>query len=186
MKNENEIKRAFAMEVIEKLTDKAKSCQTMLYDGLCESVKIVQSLLPKEEDTKTESDEVKMPYFVGWELTENENGIKMATLPAQSLIDILAYLESIRKTEPTLEQKARKKAEEIRKSQTTFLHQNGDKVELELTEIHRFSFETQFGYCSIVTYQNKEGQIYKYKGGTPPNINDLEYSKVKCTIKHAD
>jgi hypothetical protein len=79
-----------------------------------------------------------------------------------------------------------KKAEELRKSQTTFLHQNGDKVELELTQIDQFSFETQFGYCSIVTYQNREGQVYKYKGGTPPNLNDSEYHKVKCTIKHAE
>jgi len=54
MKNENEIKRAFAMEVIEKLKAKEIISLDCVWDkginiGLKDAIEIVQSLLPKEE-----------------------------------------------------------------------------------------------------------------------------------------
>jgi hypothetical protein len=82
---------------------------------------------------------------------------------------------------PTLE---KQKAELARKEATTFLHDNGAKVELELKEVESFGFETQFGMCYICKYISKDGNTYMYKGSTPPNIDDETYTKVKCTIKH--
>lgn len=40
---------------------------------------------------------MKRPWIAGWELTTNEKGVEMATLPAQMLRDTLAYIENIEK-----------------------------------------------------------------------------------------
>jgi hypothetical protein len=55
MKNENEIKRAFAMEVIERLENNKRTGSLTSHDIwanriISESVKTIQSLLPKEEE----------------------------------------------------------------------------------------------------------------------------------------
>lgn len=78
------------------------------------------------------------------------------------------------------------KAEELRKAQTVFLHQDGEKVELDLKLVDRFSFPTQFGLCFIATYKDKADNVYKYKGSSPPNIENDDFYHVKCTIKHND
>lgn len=36
---------------------------------------------------------MKRPEIIGWEVTTNENGIKMATLPRDTMVEILKYIE---------------------------------------------------------------------------------------------
>lgn len=40
---------------------------------------------------------MERPWIAGWELTTNEKGVEMATLPAQMLRDTLDYLERLEK-----------------------------------------------------------------------------------------
>jgi hypothetical protein len=40
---------------------------------------------------------MKRHWIAGWELTTNEKGVEMATLPAQMLRDTLDYLERLEK-----------------------------------------------------------------------------------------
>ena len=35
------------------------------------------------------------PQIVGWELTKNENGVEMATLPAEQLRNALVYMDEL-------------------------------------------------------------------------------------------
>lgn len=60
----------------------------------------------------------------------------------------------------------------------------GLRVELILKEVSSLSFEGVYGDYYIVTYTSSEGNTFKYKGNTPPNITSNEYSRVKATIKH--
>lgn len=76
------------------------------------------------------------------------------------------------------------KDESTRKAATVYHHQDGEKVEVELKRIESFGFETQYGYCYICKFISRDLKVYFYKGSTPPNINEHEYTKVKCTIKH--
>jgi hypothetical protein len=36
---------------------------------------------------------MKRPEIIGWEVTTNENGIKMATLPRDTMEEIVKYIE---------------------------------------------------------------------------------------------
>ena len=36
---------------------------------------------------------MERPDIIGWEITTNENGIKMATLPQSKMIEILEYMK---------------------------------------------------------------------------------------------
>jgi hypothetical protein len=128
MKNENEIKRAFAMEVIYKISDEVESRinKNLGVAGLEKSIKIVQSLLPKEEEIdqfdikgSTESDEVKELNGVCCYYRDEEfihvysYGDKSWIIGANQLFGKLVLTSELSFDEPTLEQKARKKAEEI-------------------------------------------------------------------------
>jgi anaerobic ribonucleoside-triphosphate reductase len=41
------------------------------------------------------------PIIIGWEVTVNENGIKMATLPQQDLIALMNYADEVEKNSIT-------------------------------------------------------------------------------------
>jgi len=145
MKNENEIKRAFAMEVIEALRNEidSRTDKGLTISGLASGVEIVKAMHPQEEDTKIEkvkkicddfskdltdqeksdlikSDEVKVGDEV--EVTEVYQICKVIAvhdkhawvITKESGRQYLPLLSDVRKyiPEPTLEQKARKKAEE--------------------------------------------------------------------------
>lgn len=70
-------------------------------------------------------------------------------------------------------------------SKIEYLHNNGDKVVVSLKKIKEFSFETDFGYCYIVTYQSEEGNTYYYKGNSPKNeIKEDKFIKVQGSVKH--
>jgi len=148
MKNENEIKRAFAMEVIEKLENNKRTGSLTSHDVwsnriIYESIKTVQSLLPKEDielhpttpemqeqfvkanpemkfsesdEVKSENETHKVLENIKFELTFKHRSI----LTPQSTDyergrnkGLATAVEVLEKHLPTLEQKARKKAEEM-------------------------------------------------------------------------
>jgi len=147
MKNENEIKRAFAMEVIEKLNkrfDTLLSVEDERKSELSWVTNIIKSLLPKEEEvelkeatpdmqeqfvkanpeTKTESDEVKAgeqcevkdseedEWFTGHTYLGVKNSKGQYLCEAIEEDGWCYVWDEIRQPQ-TLEQKARKKAEEM-------------------------------------------------------------------------
>jgi hypothetical protein len=132
MKNENEIKRAFAMEVIEYINELYINGKTHPYVYINDIKQKLytmmrpegsESILTKEEENKTESDEVKVGddcwlsktggvthnvrHIIGdeaWVVRNHDNF---------GFIAKISTLYNTITSEPTLEQKARKKAEEI-------------------------------------------------------------------------
>lgn len=63
--------------------------------------------------------------------------------------------------------------------------ENGEKVKLELKQVGIFSFDTNYGTTYIVTFEDVEGRIFKYKGANPPD-NFEELTKISATIKHSE
>jgi hypothetical protein len=66
-------------------------------------------------------------------------------------------------------------------------HHLEDKVrtELELKEVNCKAFEGgQWGTFYIVTYTDTKGRKFNYKGGTPPELNEEGFTKVKATPSH--
>lgn len=45
---------------------------------------------------------MKIPVINGWEITTNENDVKMATLPQEKMLEIMKYLEAQSKVNVTL------------------------------------------------------------------------------------
>ena len=66
-------------------------------------------------------------------------------------------------------------------------YSHGDKVELELKELDSFWFESSYGGCAVVTYESKDGKIFKYLGSRPTDeIGNESFHKVCATIKHSE
>jgi len=66
-------------------------------------------------------------------------------------------------------------------------YSHGDKVELELKELDSFWFESSYGGCAVVTYESKDGKIFKYLGSRPTDeIGNESFHKVCSTIKHSE
>lgn len=86
-------------------------------------------------------------------------------------------------TPKQVEWQERQKEKERQIEESHFLHSDGEKVELDVKKVGSFGFETQYGYCHIITYESPDGCIYKYKGSTPPSISG-EFTKIRATIKH--
>ena len=82
------------------------------------------------------------------------------------------------------EYEMRKKATEIENSKSVYLHNEGDKVTVTIQKISQFSFETQYGFCYIVTYNTENGDVYYYKGSSPMEMENDTFYTVKGTVKH--
>ena len=66
-------------------------------------------------------------------------------------------------------------------------YSHGDKVELELKKLDSFWFEGSYGGCAVVTYESKDGKIFKYLGGRPTEeIGNESFHKICATIKHSE
>ena len=65
-----------------------------------------------------------------------------------------------------------------------WLHNEGEKVTLEIKKISSTGYESQYGWVFIVTYESIDENIYMYKGSSPPYLNQEGYTKVSATIKH--
>ena len=61
---------------------------------------------------------------------------------------------------------------------------NGDRVDLKLKRIESFSFDGYYGATFVVTYASDNGLLFKYMGGSPPNIPTDSFINIKATIKH--
>ena len=74
--------------------------------------------------------------------------------------------------------------------------EQGQRVQLELKQIHSTSFETQYGTCHVITYIDKDNRILKYKGGSPflfcgsmedrENEEEKKFHLFTGTIKHSE
>jgi hypothetical protein len=62
---------------------------------------------------------------------------------------------------------------------------DGARVDLSLKETHRTGYDSAYGFTHIITYQTESGEEYIYKGGSPADISDKEFTRVKATIKHS-
>jgi len=70
---------------------------------------------------------------------------------------------------------------------TGHFYEAGQKVELELSLLDRFSFESVYGWCSVRVYESKDGCIFKYMGNRPTLELDSDgFHKVVATIKHSE
>lgn len=72
---------------------------------------------------------------------------------------------------------------------STFTHNVGDKVELDLVCTKKTGYQSFYGYVNIINLTDKDGNIYVYKGksemwtsGRQP-IKECQVVKVKCKIK---
>ena len=66
-------------------------------------------------------------------------------------------------------------------------YSHGDRVELELKELDFFWFDSPYGGCAVVTYESKDGKIFKYLGSSPTDdIGNESFHKVCATIKHSE
>ena len=66
-------------------------------------------------------------------------------------------------------------------------YSHGDKVEIEIKELDSFWFEGSYGGCAVVTYESKDGKIFKYLGSRPTDeIGEIHFRKVCATIKHSE
>lgn len=62
--------------------------------------------------------------------------------------------------------------------------ENGKRVTINIKEISSKSFDSQFGTVYVVKYLTDDDKVVEYKGGTPPEISDNDFTTVKGTIKH--
>lgn len=60
----------------------------------------------------------------------------------------------------------------------------GEKVVLEVKELNRFNFETQYGGGTIVIYETKCGKIVKYMGGSPLQLQTAEHASIDLEIEN--
>jgi len=74
----------------------------------------------------------------------------------------------------------------IKVQNSFFLHTEKERVGLELKEVRRAGYDSMYGYVSIVTYNDLEGNEYIYKGTTSPCFNEEGFTKIKATIKHEE
>lgn len=74
-----------------------------------------------------------------------------------------------------------KRLEEVSKSE--FVFNDGDRVKVRVKKVSSFGFDTNYGYCHVITYQSDDNKKLIYKGNTPPDIQD-EFYTITATIKH--
>lgn len=63
---------------------------------------------------------------------------------------------------------------------------DGERIFIEIQEVDRFDFETEFGKTFVVTYSTHDNKMLKYIGSKPPEIEPDELVQVKATIKHKE
>lgn len=73
---------------------------------------------------------------------------------------------------------------------------DGAKVSIEVKEVERFSFDTQFGITTVVKYITRDGKMVKYMGSSAPQlgkenedgdfIKAEDFMMIKATIKHSE
>jgi hypothetical protein len=79
---------------------------------------------------------------------------------------------------------AKEKAHQQKVQESSFLHNDGDKVVVTVKKIAQFGFDTSFGYCTIQTLQTENGETYTYKGNSPMKLENNTLYTIKGTVKH--
>lgn len=74
--------------------------------------------------------------------------------------------------------------QKLKVESSTYLHNDGEKVEISIQRVNSKSYETVYGTTYIVTYNDESGLEYIYKGSNPPYLKGDGFHKVKGTIKH--
>lgn len=64
--------------------------------------------------------------------------------------------------------------------------ENGKRIQLQIKEVGRFSFDSAYGTTFIVKYMTASGKLVKYMGSTPPDVSTEDFTPVTATIKHSD
>lgn len=75
-------------------------------------------------------------------------------------------------------------ARKIKIEQSSYLHTEGEKIEVSIKEVSYVYYDSMYGRTYIVTYLSEEGNTYIYKGSNTPSVGENEFVKVKATIKH--
>ena len=63
---------------------------------------------------------------------------------------------------------------------------DGEKVTLELKVITRYGFETQYGWNTVIIFEDVNKRQFKYIGSAPPKLKEGETVNIKATIKHSE
>lgn len=61
----------------------------------------------------------------------------------------------------------------------------GEKVTITLKRTGGVAYQTQYGKCWIDFYITDDGKVVKYKGSTPPDINE-DFVTVSGTVEHSE
>jgi hypothetical protein len=59
----------------------------------------------------------------------------------------------------------------------------GEKVQLSVKEVKRFSFDSIYGTTFVIMYATKCGKLVKYMGSNPSDKMD-DWTYITATIKH--
>lgn len=65
------------------------------------------------------------------------------------------------------------------------LHNDGERLTLNLKRIRSNHYESMYGTVFIETFESEEGNEYVYKGTTPPDTELFQWYKMTFTIKHS-
>lgn len=71
-------------------------------------------------------------------------------------------------------------------SDSVWIHNDGERVELKLLIVSKKHYDSDFGMVYVITYHDENDNVYTYKGGSPPYVeNESEFFNAKATIKHS-
>mgnify|MGYP003124644258 CR=1 FL=1 len=142
--------------------------------------------LPKELDTcfsfgkysNKIINDCKDLSYLQWYFNETKNRYALALLLANGYELLEDYMYTSEEA-----QKVREKIAFNKIAIKGAHYNNGDKVELNLKEVKRYSDTGRYGVVYNITYIADDNKIFKYVGSKPTDIGN-EFTTVKATIKH--
>lgn len=117
------------------------------------------------------------------ELKRYENLIDVSDKFYQESGNIITYLTKRNyATEFTISKIERDK----KYSEVQYLHNDNERLRVTIKRVSSTSYPTMFGECYIERYENEKGDVYIYKGTTPPKTELFVFYDMGVTIKHSE
>lgn len=61
---------------------------------------------------------------------------------------------------------------------------NNEKIQIKIKLINKYSFESKFGTTFVREYITPDNKAFKYMGGNPIEISDIDFVEIRATTKH--